>query len=81
MGNRNVMLTPLTPTKGGENMTSYYCRYLERICNLRSLSARSKRQIVDRFLAVRSEQELRQLCESIQDRLRPIAVNPDYFTV
>lgn len=62
-------------------MTSYYCRFLERVCSLESLSARSKRQIVDRFLAVRSEQELRQLCESIRDTLQPIAANPDYFTV
>ena len=62
-------------------MTSYYCRYLERICNLRSLSAKSKSQIVDMFLAVRSEEDLRQLCYKIQDRLRPIAANPDYFTV
>ena len=62
-------------------MTSYYCRFLERVCSLKSLSAKSKRQIVDRFLAVRSEVELQQLCESIQDKLQPIASNPDYFTV
>ena len=62
-------------------MASYYCRYLERICNLRSLPAYYKKQVVKRFLAVKSEDELRQLCESIRDELQPIAAHPDYFTV
>ena len=62
-------------------MASKYCRFLERVCNLESLSATSKRQIVDRFLSVRSLEELRQLCESVSIVLQSHAHNKDYFTV
>ena len=62
-------------------MASTYCRFLERICNLRSLPNVYKRQIVDRFLAVKSEEELRVLCESISSELQTVAARPDYFTV
>lgn len=62
-------------------MVSSYCRFLERVCGLKSLSAKSKRQIVDRFLAVHSEEELRQLVESVRAKLVSVSANPDYFTV
>lgn len=57
------------------------CDYLEMVCGLDSLHPRSKQQIVDAFLQVRSLPELRRLCYYIQDRLRTISANPDYFTV
>jgi len=62
-------------------MASKYCRFLEKVCNLESLSAKSKQQIVDRFLAVRSLEELHQLCESVSIVLQSHAHNKDYFTV
>lgn len=37
--------------------------------------------IVDQFLRVRSLDNLRYLCIHVQDKLRAVAANPDYFTV
>jgi len=59
----------------------YYCAFLERVCNTRSVPERLKFQITDHFMQVRSIEELRDLCESVSACLRPIASNPDYFTV
>ena len=57
------------------------CRFLERICNIRSLSARSKRQIVDLFLSVRSLTELQALCEHVSVTCITKYGYNDYFTV
>ena len=65
----------------GNPLSSKYCRYLEKVCNLNSLDPRSKQWIVDQFLRVRSLDDLRYLCIHVQDKLRAIAANPDYFTV
>jgi len=58
-----------------------YCAFLERVCNGRTVPERFKSQIINRFLAVKNIEELRQLCEIVSTRLRAVASNPDYFTV
>ena len=62
-------------------LSSKYCRYLERVCNMDSLDSRSKQWIVDQFLHIRSLDDLRRLCIHVQDVLQRFAVHPDYFTV
>ena len=63
------------------NPADRYCEYLSRVCNLRSLPRVYKDYISNKFTEVQTVEDLRELCISIQDSLRPIAANPDYFTV
>lgn len=57
------------------------CRFLERICNLRSLPNFYKSWIVDSFNSIENEDDLRLLCKTISSELQTIAARPDYFTV
>ena len=57
------------------------CRFLERICNLRSLPNFYRSWIVDSFSTVTTDEELRVLCETISSELQAVAAHPDYFTV
>lgn len=63
------------------NPADRYCEYLNRVCNLRSLPRVYKDYISNKFTEIQTVEDLRELCISIQDSLRPIAANPDYFTV
>lgn len=71
----------MTSIVGSSDEPKKLCSYLERVCSLKTLHPRSKQQIVDAFLQVRSLPELRKLCYCIQNKLIAVSANKDYFTV